>query len=275
MADVFTRFRSRLILVLAVSLTFGIVLAALGDSLPGARAAMRRRVPRNHQGASMRLKELSARLVEAQEKERRTISRELHDEVGQSLTAVLMEIGNLNAVIAGRAVRNCAATWIPSSSWPRTASGSVRNMALLLRPSMLDDLGLVPALQWQAREVSQAQRHLRSRWMPDSVSDDLPEEHKTCIYRVVQEALHNCVQHAGSAQREDRGGAGRRTAMLLAIEDDGRASTRSVSAGMGLLGMEERVTHLGGAFADRIEAGRKARLLASSCRSPAGAETSA
>ena len=71
----------------------------------------------------------------------------------------------------------------------------VRSMALLLRPSMLDDLGLIPALKWQARESS------KRMGMDVSVateldSDHLPDEYKTCIYRVVQEALHNCARHS-------------------------------------------------------------------------------
>ena len=75
--------------------------------------------------------------------------------------------------------------------------GVVRNMALLLRPSMLDDLGLVPALEWQAREVSK-RSGVWVKLTAEGVSEELPEEHKTCIYRIVQEALHNCVQHAGA-----------------------------------------------------------------------------
>ena len=80
-------------------------------------------------------------------------------------------------------------------------------MSLLLRPSMLDDLGLVPALQWQAREASKRS----ALWVKvdaENVSEDLGEEYKTCIYRVVQEALHNIVQHAEGAKCESHGDAG-------------------------------------------------------------------
>src|ERR1019366_10793950 len=100
--------------------------------------------------ARAQLKELSARLLEAQEQERRSISRELHDEVGQALSAVLLEIGGLTSSL-------------PADLRPRLDSVKklaestmtvVRNMALLLRPSMLDDIGLLPALRWQAREVA-------------------------------------------------------------------------------------------------------------------------
>ena len=112
-------------------------------------------------------------------------------------------------------------------------------MALLLRPSMLDDLGLVPALQWQAREVSK-RSGIWVKVAAESVSEELPEEHKTCIYRIVQEALHNCVQHAGAhnvkvtVRQAD-------AVCMLAIEDDGKGFDAQQEKGMGLLGMQERV----------------------------------
>jgi signal transduction histidine kinase len=130
----------------------------------------------------------------------------------------------------------------------------VRNMALLLRPSMLDDLGLVPALQWQAREVSK-HSGVWVRVAADQVSEELPEEHKTCIYRIVQEALHNIVKHADAhdvkvtvRQEPNR--------LLLSIQDDGRGFPAQQVKGMGLLGIEERVSYLGGSFAVDSEPGR-------------------
>ena len=110
---------------------------------------------RYQEGARTRreLQELSARLLSAQEEERRAISRELHDEVGQSLSALLMEAGNAAAHVPP----DSAEVRRHVDSIKRLAEASVnviRNMTLLLRPSMLDDFGLVPALEWQAREVS-------------------------------------------------------------------------------------------------------------------------
>src|SRR5581483_566710 len=148
--DIFDRFRSRLTWMLAITLAVGLLLAAftIRHILRLARDADLRY--RQIARAQSELKELSARLVEAQEQERRAISRELHDEVGQSLSALLMELGNVGAVApAGNtevrqhldAIRKLA----------ESSVNVVRNMSLLLRPSMLDDLGLVPALQWQAR----------------------------------------------------------------------------------------------------------------------------
>jgi signal transduction histidine kinase len=130
----------------------------------------------------------------------------------------------------------------------------IRNMTLLLRPSMLDDFGLVPALEWQAREVSK-RGGIWVKVVAEGVSENLPEEHKTCVYRVVQEALHNIVQHAAArnAAITVRQEGGR---LQLKIEDDGHGFQPRRQRGMGLLGMEERVTNLGGRFAVESQPGR-------------------
>jgi signal transduction histidine kinase len=195
---IFDQFRYRLGLMLAITLGIGVLLALATTRhiLRLARDAdLRYREVALAQG---KLKELSARLVEAQEQERRAISRELHDEVGQSLSALLMELGNLGAVAPGDAELRSHVESIRKLA--ESSVNVVRNMALLLRPSMLDDLGLVPALQWQAREISK-RTGMAVTVDAEGVADDLPEEHKTCIYRVVQEALHNCARHALRAER--------------------------------------------------------------------------
>ena len=176
------------------------------------------------------ISQLSARLLQAQEEERRSISRELHDEVGQALSGVLLEMANLSKQIRGSEAAERQAEDIK-----RLVEGvmrNVRNMALLLRPSMLDDLGLAPALQWQAREAS---RHspVTVQVSADDVPDDLPEGHRTCVYRVVQEALHNIVQHsqAREAQVAVKQESGR---LLLSIQDDGKGFDPQKQRGMGL-----------------------------------------
>ena len=80
----------------------------------------------------------------------------------------------------------------------------IRNMALLLRPSMLDDFGLLPALEWQAREIGK-RTGLRVQ-VASEMPGELPEEHKTCMYRVVQEALNNCAQHAQASAVQVKSG---------------------------------------------------------------------
>src|SRR5258708_4479665 len=187
------------------------------------------------------VKELSARLVSAQEEERRAISRELHDEVGQSLSALLMEAGNAAASVPidSTEVRRHV------ESIKKLAEASVqviRNMTLLLRPSMLDDFGLVPALEWQAREVSK-RTGLRVHVAAEESAGELPDEHKTCIYRVVQEALHNCARHAQArcvkvVVRQEP------SKILLSVEDDGHGFDAPSVRGLGLVGMSGRVNHL-------------------------------
>jgi signal transduction histidine kinase len=254
--EIFDRFRYRLGLMLAITLGFGALLAAATTRhiMHLARDAdLRYRQAALAQG---KLKELSARLVEAQEQERRAISRELHDEVGQSLSALLMELGNLGAVAPGDAELRSHVESIRKLA--ESSVNVVRNMALLLRPSMLDDLGLVPALQWQAREISK-RTGMAVTVDAESVADDLPEEHKTCIYRVVQEALHNCARHAfaRSVRIEVVQESGR---IRLSVADDGLGFDSVRTRGLGLLGMEERVTHLGGRFHLQSEPGHGTRL---------------
>src|SRR3984885_1996177 len=137
--------------------------------------------------ARVQLKHLSARLVQAEETERRALSRELHDEVGQSLSAVLMELRNLSAGLKGRSEEQSRSHIETVKGLVENTVRVVRNMALLLRPSMLDDLGLIPALKWQAREASR-RMSMDVSVATDLDSDHLPDEYKTCIYRVVQEA---------------------------------------------------------------------------------------
>jgi len=254
--DIFDRFRYRLGLMLAITLGIGALLAVatIRHILHLARDAdLRYRQAAQAQG---KLKELSARLVEAQEQERRAISRELHDEVGQSLSALLMELGNLGAVAPADAELRSHVESIRKLA--ESSVNVVRNMALLLRPSMLDDLGLVPALQWQAREISK-RTGMAVTVDAESVADDLPEEYKTCIYRVVQEALHNCSRHAfaRSVRIQVVQESGR---IHLSVLDDGQGFDSTHTRGLGLLGMEERVTHLGGRFQLQSEPGHGTRL---------------
>jgi signal transduction histidine kinase len=233
--ETFASFRRRLIGAIALTIGLGFLLAWFGI-----RSILK--LESVAAGHYREISQLSARLLEAQEEERRAISRELHDEVGQSLSGVLLEMANLS-----KQIRGAEAAERQAEDIKRLVEGvmrNVRNMALLLRPSMLDDLGLAPALQWQAREAS---RHspVTVHVAADDVPDDLPEGHRTCVYRVVQEALHNIVRHsqAREAQIAVKQESGR---LLLSIHDDGRGFDPQKQRGMGLIGMQERVGALGG-----------------------------
>jgi signal transduction histidine kinase len=160
-------------------------------------------------------------------------------------SALLMEAGHAVANVPPDAVEVRRHV----ESIKRLAEASVqviRNMTLLLRPSMLDDFGLVPALEWQAREVSKRTGLLVLVDAEESASE-LPDEHKTCIYRVVQEALHNCARHS-QAHRVNVQVLKEASRILLSVEDDGKGFDASRVRGLGLAGMAERVHHLGGAF---------------------------
>ena len=192
------------------------------------------------------LESLSARLVEAQEEERRSISRELHDEVGQSLGALLVEVGQLSKLVPPDD-RVTQAQIAHIKSVAESAVKSIRDIALLLRPPMLDDLGLIPALEWQAREISR-RSDVEVEVHSQSVSEDLGDETKVTVYRLVQEALNNAATHASAKnakvtviQGPDK--------ITVEITDDGNGFDPERKRGMGILGMEERVRRLGGSFA--------------------------
>jgi signal transduction histidine kinase len=206
------------------------------------------------------MRELSQQLVAAQEEERRKLSRELHDHVGQMLTALRMELGRIDRVrgdrgdasAIGRALTECR-------QLVDDMVRIVRDLALGLRPSMLDDFGLQPALEWLTRDFT------RRSNVPVELSitgalDTLSDPHRTCIYRVVQEALTNCVRHARATAIGVIVRA-REETIDVSVSDDGVGLDPSRRAGgFGLRGIEERVRELGGTITLLSAAGQGATL---------------
>jgi len=195
--------------------------------------------------AERQMRDLSQQLVAAQEEERKKLSRELHDHLGQVLTGLKMELGRIDRLRApdqsllARAVAECR-------QLVDEILRSVRDLALGLRPSMLDDFGLQPALEWHVRDFA------RRFGVPVELTiqcglDDLPDAHRTCIYRVVQEALTNCVRHA-QARRVTVRLTGDSSTLQVSVTDDGRGlDPGQPRMGVGLRGIGERVRELGGA----------------------------
>ena len=250
--ELFRQFHMELALSAMVAFLLGAVLAwftiARILGLERASEAQLREVTR----ARIALQTLSHRLVAAQEEERRRVARELHDEVGQALSAVLVELGRLENRLPSQPEENRAMLSV-ARQLADHATAQVRDMALLLRPSMLDDLGLVPALQWQAREVSR-RTGVKVKVAAETVADDLPDEYRTCIYRIVQEAVNNAARHAhASTVRVEARQENAR--IRVSIQDDGGGFDTAREKGMGILGMEERVKKLGGVFRIDSETG--------------------
>ena len=252
-AELFSSFGRGLMLMLIVTLAIGFALAS------GSIYRILRLETLSEQRfedvvqARTELRTLSDRLVEAQETERRAISRELHDEVGQAVSALSLAIGNVAARISPESIDESKEQLQSIRQIAERTVAVVRDMSLLLRPSMLDDLGLIPALEWQAREVWR-NADVRVTVRADSVAEELGDEQKTCIYRVVQEALRNVTRHASAKQVEIRLTQNERV-LHLTIEDDGQGFSPEREKGVGLLGMQERVRRLNGSFQVNSEPG--------------------
>ena len=189
---------------------------------------------------------LSQQLVAAQEEERKKLTRELHDHVGQMLTALRMEIGRAERARAGTGSEAQLTNAIAEAKrLLDTILRSVRDLVMGLRPSMLDDFGLQPALEWLARDYRRRYGTTIDLTLSGDV-DALPDQYRTCIYRVVQEALTNCARHA-HATRIEIALRFERNTLDLTVSDDGVGIDPGRSRGMGLIGIEERVRELHGA----------------------------
>ena len=257
--ELFANFRHQLILLFVVTVVSGLLLAGGSiDRLLRWERLSSLRLEETEQARSAQ-RELSTRLLAVQESERKALSRELHDEVGQALSGLLLGIGNVAATMTPGVETDARSQLQDLRRLAERTVAVVRDMSLLLRPSMLDDLGLVPALQWQAREASRT-RHITVEVHADSVSDELPEEHKTCIYRIVQEALHNVSRHAKAKSVQIHLSEKKSCSLDLRIEDDGQGFIPEKEKGVGLLGMEERVTHLQGTFHLESKPGNGTRI---------------
>jgi signal transduction histidine kinase len=141
---------------------------------------------------------------------------------------------------------------------------TIRNISGILRPALLDDLGLVPALQFQLEDFMR-RSGIACDFSEDNVSEQLPDALKTCVYRVVQEALHNCEKHSGAAKvsvlvRQSA------SALSVRVEDNGcgfqlnEQGMPPRAAGLGLLGIRERVSIAGGTLSIDSAPGRGTRI---------------
>jgi PAS domain S-box-containing protein len=182
---------------------------------------------------------LATTLLEVQEQERQAISATLHDDLGQVLTLAKMELSSL-----------------PSGSYPSAgiektmarldeALASVRRMAVSLRPPLLDDIGLKAAIESLVEDMSDSSG-IRVSLSVEGVCPALGKKAETCIFRVLQEALTNVVRHSGAAHAEVTLRAIGPECRIEVADDGTGFNTLDYAKGLGLLGMRERLEHLGG-----------------------------
>ncbi len=183
------------------------------------------------------------RVVQAQELERQGLARELHDETGQALTSILLGLKPLEEALADHPARAALAEL---RGLVVGALQNVRRLAVELRPAVLDDFGLGPALERLTDSFAE-QRDIRVDFHSAIGETRLPNEVETTLYRVVQESLTNIVKHA-NARNVSVSVARREFTVAAVIEDDGAGfDQRAVSeGGVGLLGMRERLALVDG-----------------------------
>lgn len=233
-----------------LGLAFGLSLVALVGTWVYAQRferGLRTEVRRSEQ-LSRELQEATVKLIHAQEDERRAIARELHDEVGQVLTAVKVDVGlaQRDAAAHGLSLDSLAAAQTSTVG----AIQAIRDLTQLLHPPALDDLGLVAGIDAMLRTIAR-QQQVEVRFTHRGLEHRLVQQVERAAYRIVQEALTNVIRHAdaGSCRVTIRQADGQLT---IDVDDDGvgfetdRGVPRRV--GLGLIGIRERVAELGGTY---------------------------
>jgi signal transduction histidine kinase len=210
--------------------------------------AERSRIENVLRASEENLRALAARLQSVQEEEQRRIAREIHDELGQALTGLKMDL----TWVASRLPRNARALAQKTKAMSGLIDGmvqSVRELASRLRPEVLDELGLAAAIKWQAREF---QMRAGVRCMVDASAENLAldQDRSTAVFRVFQELLTNVARHA-AATKVDVALRQLNGSVVLEVRDNGRgigdAQIRD-PASLGLLGMRERIVPFDGRF---------------------------
>jgi signal transduction histidine kinase len=239
--------RARVVLIGAATLV-GALFVALFVSRHVNR--LQHKVERQREGEQQLrrdLERLSAGLVEIQEQERREIARELHDAVGQALTAIKMDIG---VALRTTLTERTRAALDEAKEVTETALQGVRDLSQLLHPSTLDDFGLPDTLRTYLNRFSE-RTGIRAQ-IVDALPDRLPSDVEACVYRIVQEALNNVARHSGASvcmvSLSIDGGR-----LRVFVDDNGCGPQETIGAvrghGLGMIAMRERAQAQGGSFA--------------------------
>lgn len=207
------------------------------------------------------LRNLSAHLEVVREEERARIAREIHDELGQLLTVMKMDIAllgkKLSSLYAGSRSEETENDLKSMSELVDTTIKSVRRIATELRPEILDELGLKEAIEWEA-QVFQTRTRIKCVFISEIDDINLDRERSTAVFRILQETLTNVARHAEATQvnlnlRQSDGN------LVLRVSDNGRGITAQEATGtksLGLLGMRERALLFGGEVIIEGESGK-------------------
>jgi signal transduction histidine kinase len=250
--------------LLGLGLVIGVAVAFLAVAYAGRLEGRLRRQMAKDVELTKELQDLSAKLVTVQEQERRHIARELHDEIGQALTAVKVELAHAqHSMEGGSGAASLFDTLRDAKSITDGALHQVRNLSYLLHPPALDELGLVAAVESYIKAFGK--RHgIQVELNETGMKGRLPVEFEAAAYRIVQEALTNVAKHAkATGCRVDL--TRLPDALRIMVEDNGvgfdqTARRTGERRGLGLIGMRERASHLDGVITIDTSPGRGTRL---------------
>jgi len=208
----------------------------------------RKKAEEEIKNTSEQLRQLSAHLQTVREEERKRIGREIHDDLGQQLTAIKMDV----AWIEKNTAEESAIVKAKLNNILSLLNGSnqsVRKILNELRPAIFDNQDLPDALEWHSRQFTDS-TGIPVQFASGVISNKLPEPISTCIFRVYQEALTNIAKYA-KAQKVLTSLHSKEDSILLTVEDDGKGFDTAAAGekrSFGLLGMKERVISLNGQF---------------------------
>ena len=206
---------------------------------------------------------LAAQVMSAQEKERKRIASELHDGIGQTLSAIKFYVENAIRNLNEHTIENSAQMFGNVIPKLQDAIEEVRRISMDLRPSLLADIGTLATLSWFCRQFQTIYESMRIELRLDIKEGDIPAPLKVAIFRIVQEAMNNCAKYSGAncihISLINNG-----KEIELAVEDDGKgfdyaevcARVKTMGGGMGLVSMRERAEFSGGLFSIESAAGR-------------------
>jgi signal transduction histidine kinase len=215
--------------------------------------------------ANERLRGLSRELITSQEVERTHIAEELHEGLGQALTEISVDLGIIERDLRTETVRDSGQRLSEVREMAHELDERISELAYDLRPSMLDHLGLLPTLRWFADRFSK-RADVEIELDVIGFEERVPLEIETALYRVIQEVLTNVARHALATEVRLRLEQHSK-AVTVTIEDDGRGfdveelqATESPRKSLGLVGMNERISLLGGRLDIHSEPGDGARI---------------